>query len=48
MDVSCERTPRGPSLWQYESNGVSYVPIGALSWEEFGNEVKKDSLLLVY
>ena len=45
---SGKRIPPGRSTWQEESNGVSYVPIGAVPWEEFDYKVKKDSFLYVY
>ena len=45
---SGKRIPPVYSRWQDESIGVSYVAIGSVSQEEFGQQVKKDSLLLVY
>ena len=32
---SGKRIPRDGSTRQYESNGTSFVSIGAVSWEEF-------------
>ena len=46
--ISGKRIPPVCSTWQDESIGVSYVAIGSVSQEEFGQQVKKDSLLLVY
>ena len=45
---SGKRIPPGFSTWQDESIGVPYVAIASVSREEFGQQVKKDSLLLVY
>ena len=45
---SGKRTPCCPTTCQEESNDVSYVLIGAVSWEELGYKVKKDSFLQVF
>ena len=38
---SGKRIPPICSTWHEESNGVSYIPIGAVPWEEFDYKVKK-------
>ena len=43
--ISGKRTPCCGTTCQEESNDISYVSIGAVSWEEFGYKVKKDSFL---
>ena len=46
--ISGKRTPCCGTTCQEESNDISYVWIGGVSWEEFGYKVKRDSFLQVY
>ena len=43
---SGKRIPLVCSMWQEEFNGVSYVRIGAVPWEEFDYKVKKNSFTI--
>ena len=44
---SGKRIPCCWSTWSDETNYISFVPICAPSWVEFGKQVNRDSLLLV-